>query len=1586
MASQTVTSSHSRTDTLEENVLTTKAEVFIKEDGIDLKQPNFTREEVQDWVGRILDWVHGPGTKLLDSQRELPTNFDEAERIRKNHEQFEFKCMKALATYAKLRDIRSDDNEVAEHIEKLEITIQDFLRRLQNRRQIVVSLYTFFRLQREIESYFSDISSILRRESHLRIEDTEHYLKEVERVLRYAENLYQQIFLESERIKQILSSQQILVIVSEYLADIKIRLGKQLEQMKLRILETRKYLQLLVYDRDSKQTVTWLDDITRIVIETYLKYNIGKTPMETQQLLQQYQTLKTKSKETFEYGMELIAALAKMLADQGKPTQACVEMRGSLDVNWRRLTDIFGEIGDRYTAADAFYENVDLNLERIERLILLICRDLDTGITLEDVRKTYATERNEIVRAYESTKKIGVGLMERIRHAVANIPETVNQPMIDEVIDVIKVKLFTLWLKIRELYYYLGQVIEVTEITERWQVIRISIDKFFERMLFWEARWKEGELPFTIPEAEYLINEHQKAKEEIRNLFQDVDMDLQKIVRDGDSVEVARMAEKAGLDAKNKKDEWMKRWERHMEILDMRYRLLLRLRDLDLEVDGMVDRLGQLENRTVETKIVTETVAEAGGLAATVPEIRAKMQSLFKETRDRVRQDFERHIEPIEAKWQKFVKELELFQMFVDTILRMLQFIEKLYAFIEELNTQLPLCRGREEAEPWFQKILGYNKTTASFDCDWLLNVATRLFGNDEKPQLVIEKLRFIAAKLKMFETSIMEMVTVETITVVHSVRKERKFFRELADLTLTEGSPCSLEVEYAIPSGTADVEWQRNGRPLPTNKIGGKWILDDQDGFTSVACDGVTVDDAGTFACVIRDPTGVMETNCRLRVLCPPAFTMELQPARVNQDEPLLLQCKVKGSPNPDIQWFKDGQMLRRNFEYDIENLDGVCALKVTRVDGSHAGVYSCRAVNQAGEANTSASVEVKEFISCQFLRTLPPEEHRQEGERLQLRAEFEGDPTPEVTWFRDDLRLAASPPRISIRTGGGSSTCTIDPLEPRDEGLYSVQIRNPAGVQKTVCNVGVRPLGEAPTFLSPLMDETVAEGSQLRLTCRISGQPAPEVAWYFNNRPLGRYSRRGMRLHSDPDTGVHSLEIDSAGPDDEGEYRVVAENRDGRVETKCRVVVEPPSEDDTPAPFAPRFAGDISEELVAHVSDKVTLQCTVYGQPLPTVTWHKDGVRLYTDDHVIVSGFEEQHSLVIPYVRLEDAGLYQIVASNDMGSADCRCTLRVIEDEFVDKRTTLVFQNTVVKAPPEFVRLFRDEFCKVGDDVILECEIDGIPDPAVWWSFNGQPIGDRDYRFRTSSNERVHSLYIQRVSTEETGRYSVTAENSSGVATCSALLIVEETGKTGSYENAARLSSQATNSWAMTHESGQQFVVPSHSQMSQMAGGQTTDSVDVTPSFDLTETRSIEYGPQHQQSSRSPSVYRVESHIVDYSVGGSADVTDRGASGGTVSAVFSQPTAIQQQPQQQQQQREFVDFDVQRRQVREDQWQERREFSVSSSAATSTSVTVSGIGGASGGGGGTDGEIKRSDDLVDEMEALLRRAQAKRKTGGQK
>ncbi|PAA78691.1 hypothetical protein BOX15_Mlig012691g1 [Macrostomum lignano] len=1410
--------------------------LFHPEDMV-VKQPMLSREEVLNGVGQILDWVHGPGTKLLDSQRELPRNFEEAERIRKNHEQFEFKCMQALANYASLRDVRTNDNELAERLEKLEITIQDFLRRLQSRRQAVVSLYTFFRLRRDLDSYFKEIADMLvwtdnqQQHQQQRIEETEHYLRQVEKLLRFGESLYQQFCSEAERIRIVITFKEILDIVAAQLAEAKPLLAKQLEMLKIRLLETRRRLQLLVYERDASQTVAWLEDIINAVLDTYLGHCIGKTPVETQQILQQHRTLQAKSQETYDCGLEIIAALTKIYRAQGADTEGCVAMRSNLESNWRRLNEILIEMSDRYATADAFYENVDLNLERIERLILLICRDLDNGMSLEDVRETYANERDEIVKAYENTKRIGVGLMERIQFPVASLPQTVDQTMIDQVQDVIKVKLFTLWLKIRELYYYLGQMIEITEVTERWQIIRVTIDKFFERLLHWEARWQEAtSLPFTIPEAESLIEEHRLANDEIGGLWSQLLKDLAELSRDP---QVGSLAEQAQADAQRRMEEWQRRWERRMAELDLRLRLLLRLRDLGNEVDDKRTRLAELKTERTVTRAgpVADTVRDVAGLQRGVSDMHSKMESLFAETREKVHRDFERHIEPIEERWREYVKELELLQMFLELILRILQYLEKLDAFIEELTVELPSCRFRDEAEPWLQKIREFNRITDSFDCDWLSNAAIRLYGSSEKPRPVIERLRLIMARLLAFETSILDMEIVQRVTVTQSA--PRRLLRELQDLSLPVGARCHLAVEYSSPSKSADVEWQRNGRPLHTDRLGGKWRLDEGPGYSRVTCDRVTVDDAGDIACLIRDGgSGVaMETSCRLQVLSPPSFVRELQSIRVLEGEPILLQCQVRGSPTPEVVWLKDNWPLRAGVDCDVvvDNLDGICAVKVPTADRSHAGVYKCRATSDAGEAVSVAMVEVQEFIKSRFTRPLA-DQSVQEGGRLQLHVDFEGEPAPEVTWFRDSQRLFESPPRLLLSTGRGNSTCTIDPLRLEDAGLYSVQLRNPGGVQKTVCNIDVRPKGEAPRCWSQLMDANVLEGSSTRLSCRISGNPPPRIVWRFNGRQLT--PRPGLRINSDTYSGVHTLEIDEATKEDDGEYSLLAENPEGRVETSCRLFVESTK----PVPSAPRFAGDICEELIANVSDKVTLQCTVHGHPLPTVTWFKDERKIYTNDHLIVSGMDELHSLVIPYVRLQDAGVYKIIASNSLGSAECRCTLRVNDEEQMAKRTTLVFHNTLVKEPPEFIRLFRDEMCKVGDDVILECEIHGIPEPSVWWSFNSEPILDNDKRFRKLSSGHVHSLFIKRVSDAETGRYSVTAENSSGVATCSALLVVEEPGKTGSFEKVTRQSSWGSNS---NLASPFYDVSCSSGHLSQLTVGrrnsQTMQSMDVTSHFDV-------------------------------------------------------------------------------------------------------------------------------------------------------
>ena len=60
------------------------------------------------------------------------------------------------------------------------------------------------------------------------------------------------------------------------------------------------------------------------------------------------------------------------------------------------------------------------------------------------------------------------------------------------------------------------------------------------------------------------------------------------------------------------------------------------------------------------------------------------------------------------------------------------------------------------------------------------------------------------------------------------------------------------------------------------------------------------------------------------------------------------------------------------------------------------------------------------------------------------------------------------------------------------------------------------------------------------------------------------------------------------------------------------------------------------------------------------------------------------------------------------------------------------------------------------------------------VTWFFNGQPVVSRDYQITMEGNS--YRLHIPEVFDEDAGRFSITAENPSGKATCSAHLNVDE------------------------------------------------------------------------------------------------------------------------------------------------------------------------------------------------------------------
>lgn len=87
---------------------------------------------------------------------------------------------------------------------------------------------------------------------------------------------------------------------------------------------------------------------------------------------------------------------------------------------------------------------------------------------------------------------------------------------------------------------------------------------------------------------------------------------------------------------------------------------------------------------------------------------------------------------------------------------------------------------------------------------------------------------------------------------------------------------------------------------------------------------------------------------------------------------------------------------------------------------------------------------------------------------------------------------------------------------------------------------------LQSPPTFIVPLKRRTAPQGYECHMTCAVKGDPAPRVTWYHNNISLNT----NTNYHITSVCGVCSLLILTVGAQDDGEYKVVIENKLGSAE----------------------------------------------------------------------------------------------------------------------------------------------------------------------------------------------------------------------------------------------------------------------------------------------------------------------------------------------------------------------------------------------------------------------------------------------------
>ncbi|XP_075532272.1 obscurin isoform X7 [Dermacentor variabilis] len=577
------------------------------------------------------------------------------------------------------------------------------------------------------------------------------------------------------------------------------------------------------------------------------------------------------------------------------------------------------------------------------------------------------------------------------------------------------------------------------------------------------------------------------------------------------------------------------------------------------------------------------------------------------------------------------------------------------------------------------------------------------------------------------------------------------EFVIELKNADLLEGQPMHLvgKVKSDSPFTT---EWLKDGQKLePSSRVA---LTQEPDGTVLLSIEHATPADAGKYVCVAKNPEGKAESTSAVKVTelpkYEPQIVDELKPAVFTEGEPGKLEAKVSGDPMPDVKWIKDGKDLPEdNRIRSTTSPGGDVALTIDPVKPEDAGKYDLVAANDQGECRTSAPVTVNH--PPKFVKPLEPVEVV-EGYPARLETSLAGQPTPDTEWQKDGKPLIPDGKKIKeTKTPSGDVALDIPKATPEDAGVYTCKAKNPLGEQETKAplTVAASDTGdkteEKPT-VSPLDDVEVMESEPFTLEAKITGNPTPEVEWFFGGKPIPRiadlettFDGRKARLSS-----KHSL------PSHAGRYECRATNSAGKASSKATVGVTAMSK--------PYFTKRLSD-VEASPSEPLKLVAKVKGHPEPEITWRYNGKVIEPSMRYTMSKEGETCTLTIPWPENKDCGLYECLAKNPVGEDKCSARVTIREKG----------------EPPSFVKRLENLRVPEGDTATFTARIAGTPMPEVKWFKDGEELElTRRHKMELEPNGTLR-LTIRDCKPDDLGEYRASIYNPYGSDTCMATLRVE-------------------------------------------------------------------------------------------------------------------------------------------------------------------------------------------------------------------
>uniref|UniRef100_A0A3Q2CGC3 Obscurin-like protein 1 n=1 Tax=Cyprinodon variegatus TaxID=28743 RepID=A0A3Q2CGC3_CYPVA len=320
------------------------------------------------------------------------------------------------------------------------------------------------------------------------------------------------------------------------------------------------------------------------------------------------------------------------------------------------------------------------------------------------------------------------------------------------------------------------------------------------------------------------------------------------------------------------------------------------------------------------------------------------------------------------------------------------------------------------------------------------------------------------------------------------------------------------------------------------------------------------------------------------------------------------------------------------------------------------------------------------------------------QSGTDAVLKCQIGGDPRPAVIWERNNEKIDPHG-RYRVFEDGNVYNLIITAVTIEDSGQYICKAKNSIGETYAAATLKVE--GEAqelelreenkPRFLIKPLSTRVGRGEDAVFSCKLWGNPRPEVVWEKDGRKLNEIFESTHFSVGYQDGGWFQLKIFKTRAPDGGVYTCKARNEFGEALAGAVLLVD----------AGPGHEEEGNLKMFAVTEGKhAKFRCFVTGKPKPEIIWRKDGRLILSGRrYLLYEDREGYFTLKVLYCKQKDNGVYVCAASNTAGQ-------------------TLSAVHLSVKEPPvRFKQPLYDLEVWERDLAVLECEVPEDSVPITWY-----------------------------------------------------------------------------------------------------------------------------------------------------------------------------------------------------------------------------------------------------------------------------